>query len=63
LGADTGKIEGYKMDIEILTIRDKINKLCADGTRYGLSQEEKKDLALLLIIDRKYDSLPSKKKD
>lgn len=51
------------MDIEILTIRDKINKLCADGTRYGLSQEEKKDLALLLIIDRKYDSLPSKKKD
>ena len=49
------------MDIEISTIRDKINQLCANGTRYGLSQEEKKDLALLLIIEQKYDSFFNKK--
>ena len=49
------------MDIEISTIRDKINQLCADGTRHGLSQEEKKDLALLLIIEQKYDSFFNKK--
>ncbi len=49
------------MYIEIATIRDKINQLCSDGTRHGLSQEEKKDLALLIIIERKYDSFFNKK--
>ena len=44
-------------NIEIQTIRDKITELCVLGTNGVISEEEKKDLALLLIIERQYDSL------
>ena len=42
-------------------IRDKASELAANGTRYGLTQKERHDLALLVIIIRKYDSLGEKK--
>jgi hypothetical protein len=42
--------------MNIQDIKDKASELCKNGTTYGLTQEEKKDLALLLCIIKKYDS-------
>jgi len=41
--------------INICTIRDKASELCSHGTRYGLTSEESKDLALLMVIINKYE--------
>ena len=42
-------------DINIHDIRDKASELCAIGTKHGLTSEEKKDLALLMVIINKYE--------
>lgn len=48
------------MDLSIHQLRDKAADLAAQGTRYGLTAEERKDLALLEVIIRKYDSMGAK---
>ena len=50
------KTQAGDREMEIQDIKDKASELCKQGTVYGLTKEEKKDLALLLAIINKYDS-------
>lgn len=43
------------MNISIEQIRESASRLCTKGCTIGLSAEERKDLALLVCIIRKYD--------